>query len=593
MASDKDTSGSKPSATTAGSSTGGKTDGPSSAAKPTAAPSSAASAAKRPVTIDLKPEKVGAKTPEDKSPSAKAGSSPSGASSPSASAAKPSSGSTSSTPGTRPDAAAQKPSASGTSASATSASATSSAGSSTAQAKTGDGKSGASASSAAVSSKPATSGGSKAFSSPPPAPEKTGVGFGGVLAAALFGGVVVLAGAYGLYVSGVLTLETPQARGLQSNVQSAMNRMAGLEQKIDSLGAGSPSDADVGKRLDAVEKRIGALAASSSDESGAALVKEIDALKSSYKILAAKIGSRPAASGGSDEALNALDQRVAAIEGAAGKASSLESDVAKVSDSVTDIGKRLDSVEATAKAAQSAVSTSDVSLKTLAESQARASETLASLSADIRTGAEKQSADLAKIQDQLDAMSKRLAAVEATMGDATAREVAARALSVSALKSAVDSGRPYATELAAVKAGLPKGTDIAALETHASSGVAPVSVLIAEFPEVARAMFSKFSEPERSGDMLDSLLAGARSIIAVRGPGDENGDGPEAVLRRMENAVSSGNLAASLTAYAALPEDAKAVGSDWAARAEARVTVDRLTDAASAEVLNALSRKDS
>ncbi|MBD8877253.1 hypothetical protein IG617_13225 [Labrenzia polysiphoniae] len=414
------------------------------------------------------------------------------------------------------------------------------------------------------------------------------------MVAALIGGAVVLGGAYGLHVSGLLKLQPEQSASLNSDVSDALDRLSGLEQKVESLASTPDAGAGVADRLDGLEQRIEGLAADAPAAASAALETEVSDLKSAFDTLSAQVTSAGTGETGvAPTALTDLEKRVEAAESAAAKTSGIETQIEAVSSSLTDMTTRLENVEATAKAAQTAVSTSDVSLKTLADSQARASETLATLSSDIRTAGEKQTADLAKVREELDALSKRLAAVEATMGDATAREVAARALSVSALKSAVDSGRPYETELAAVKAGLPKDTDLAALEAHAKSGVAPVSVLIAEFPEVARAMFAKFSEPARSGDMLDSLLAGAKSIIAVRGPGDESGTGPDAVLRRMERAVAKGDLAAGLEAFAALPDEAKAVGADWAQRAEARVAIDRLTDAASSEVLNALSRKDS
>ncbi|WP_209004052.1 hypothetical protein [Labrenzia sp. CE80] len=405
---------------------------------------------------------------------------------------------------------------------------------------------------------------------------------------------MVLGGAYGLHVSGLLKLQPEQSESLNSDVSDALNRLSGLEQKVESLASAPDAGAGVTDRLDGLEQRIEGLATEAPAAASTALETEVSDLKSAFDTLSAQVASAGTSETGvAPAALTDLEKRVEVAESAAAKTSGIETQIQAVSSSLTDMTTRLENVEATAKAAQTAVSTSDVSLKTLADSQARASETLATLSSDIRTAGEKQAADLAKVREELDALSKRLAAVEATMGDATAREVAARALSVSALKSAVDSGRPYETELAAVKAGLPKDTDLAALEAHAKSGVAPVSVLIAEFPKVARAMFAKFSEPARSGDMLDSLLAGAKSIIAVRGPGDESGTGPDAVLRRMERAVAKGDLASGLEAYAALPEEAKAVGADWAQRAEARVAIDRLTDAASSEVLNALSRKDS
>ncbi|MEP3665641.1 MAG: hypothetical protein ABJN42_02785, partial [Roseibium sp.] len=299
-------------------------------------------------------------------------------------------------------------------------------------------------------------------------------------------------------------------------MSDALDRLSGLEQKFESLASAPDAGAGVADRLNGLEQRIEGLAAEAPAAASAALETEVSDLKSAFDTLSAQVASAGTGETGIAPAvLTDFEKRVAAAESAAAKTSGIETQIEAVSSSLTDMTTRLENVEATAKAAQTAVSTSDVSLKTLADSQARASETLATLSSDIRTAGEKQAADLAKVREELDALSKRLAAVEATMGDATAREVAARALSVSALKSAVDSGRPYETELAAVKAGLPEDTDLAALEAHAKSGVAPVSVLIAEFPEVARAMFAKFSEPARSGDMLDSLLAGAKSIIAV------------------------------------------------------------------------------
>jgi hypothetical protein len=298
-----------------------------------------------------------------------------------------------------------------------------------------------------------------------------------------------------------------------------------------------------------------------------------------------------------EDRLSKLEGETTASTGEANKLSGsvtgLESEVSALKTQVSDVENRVQNAEATAKAAQTAVSTSDVSLKTLADSQARATETLSSLSADINSVGAANSAALETVRAELDAISKRLQHVESTMGDATAREVAARALSVSALKSAVDSGRPYATELAAVKAGLPSDIDLKALEAHAESGVEPVSVLIAQFPPVARKIYQTFSEPDHSDDVLNSLLASAKSIVAVRGPGDADGTGPEAALRRMENAVSNGNLEGAITAYQDLPDAAKAVGSEWIARAQARVEVDGLTDKASQEVLNALAAKDS
>ncbi|MDN3720954.1 mitofilin family membrane protein [Roseibium salinum] len=102
-----------------------------------------------------------------------------------------------------------------------------------------------------------------------------------------------------------------------------------------------------------------------------------------------------------------------------------------------------------------------------------------------------------------------------------------------------------------------------------------------------------FSKPDPDGDVLDSLLSSARSIVSVRGPGDADGSGPEAALRRMENAVASGDLNGALAAYEMLPGAAQEAGADWATRARARVEVNALTDRATQELLDALAAKDS
>ncbi|MBD1549446.1 hypothetical protein HK439_24575 [Labrenzia aggregata] len=424
----------------------------------------------------------------------------------------------------------------------------------------------------------------------------------------MFGGIVVLSGAYGLHVAGVLNIQGKLDPATSRMLDQAERKIGDLESKLADLSkkaGGNEARALVtglSDRMTALEKSVGEMAKTA----GSDLAPELAQLKSGLAALEAKVDSLPASTGGgagtagTDKAIKGIDDRLAALEKSvsasqklSGTVSGVETSVGDLKTALSDIETRLQNVEATAKAAQTAVSTSDVSLKTLADSQARASETLATLSADIETVSKTGKAGLEDLRSELDGLSKRLAAVEATMGDATAREIAARALSVSALKSAVDSGRPFTTELAAVKAGLPKDTDLAVLEAHAKTGVAPASVLIAEFPAVARKMYAAFSAPDRSGDLLDSFLAGAKSIVAVRGPGDENGTGPEAVLRRMENAVSRGDLAAGLEAYKELPEVAQKAGADWAERAEARVTVDRMTEAASKEVLSMLAGKDS
>ncbi len=446
--------------------------------------------------------------------------------------------------------------------------------------------------------------------------------------AAVIGGVVVLGGGYGLYKAELIRVSPEPNTQLTGALSSAERKIEDLEQQLATVSRNVTGQAS-GDTVEELEAKVTSLEASLKDalpaasaDAGAAVDavrKDIDALREemssivsgsgdgapvNLKPLETRIASLEEASKSQPQVdLQPVEARLAKLEGTAtsttseadkltGSLSGLETQVGDLKSTLGEVETRLKNTEATAKAAQAAVSTSDVSLKTLADSQARAADTLSSLSSDIKAVGAANSAALEDIRAELTTLSARLKQVESTMGDATAREQAARALSVSALKAAVDSGRPYETELAAVKAGLPGDIDLKALEAHATSGVEPVSVLIARFPPVARSIYQTFAEPDRSGDVFDSLLASAKSIVSVRGLGDSDGTGPDAILQRMENAVSGGNLEAALAAYKELPETARAAGADWATRAEARVAVDALTDQASREVLNALAGKD-
>ena len=445
----------------------------------------------------------------------------------------------------------------------------------------------------------------------------------------MIGGVLVLGGGFGLYQAGIVKLTPEQDQEMSRALTAAERKISDLESQLSALGT-TVSGQDVSGALSDLESKVSAVEqslAEAAQSGGADVSGAVDALKQDFDALKADLASGSAASSdGTPVNLAPLETRLSSLEDTVraaapvdlapiesrlseleGGTTAASSETEKLSGSVTDLEgqvkgfetqlpelqTRLQNTEATAKAAQTAVSTSDVSLKTLADSQARATETLSSLSADIQSVGAANNAALEDLRAELDSLSKRLAQVESTMGDATARETAARALSVSALKSAVDSGRPYETELAAVKAGLPADMDLSALETHAKTGVEPVSVLIAQFPNVARSVYQTFAEPDESGDVLQSFLASARSLVAVRGPGNADGTGPDAVLRRMENAVSKGDLSAALAASKDLPQAGQEAAADWTNRAEARVEVDALTDKASQEVLSALAKNDS
>lgn len=387
-------------------------------------------------------------------------------------------------------------------------------------------------------------------------PVKSGVGVGAVIAASVISSAVVLAGVYGLHLAGLLsTKPNPE---LTASLAQSEARIAELETQLSDMPASlsGPQEQMAGQIAD-IEAKIVELSKTAPGALVAVIGRDLKALKASVADLQKATGAGDGA--GIEERLAKLEETSAQTAGAAG----MNGD---------EIKGRLDGVEEDAKSLQEALSTTDDTLKTLAESQL---------------------AGIQVIESELTEVRERVGKIENRIGDAKAQEVAALAVAVSSLKTSVDAGRSYQSELAAVKAVLPDDMDLSALEAHAASGVTPLPQLVAEFPSVARAMFTKIVKPEETSDVLGNLLASAKAIVAVRGPGDDNASGPEATLRRMERAVQAGDLESAVTAFEQLPEPSKVAGAEWAERASARVSVDRLTSTATGKVLAILSKSDS
>ncbi len=188
------------------------------------------------------------------------------------------------------------------------------------------------------------------------------------------------------------------------------------------------------------------------------------------------------------------------------------------------------------------------------------------------------------LQAELDAALARLTAAEAEAQDRAkaaeaATALAARGLALDALLTAVDEGRPFTAELAA----LADPALIDALGSMADAGVPSLETLQADFPDAAREALrlARASDTEAGwgARLVDFLAAqtGARSVTP------RDGDDPDAVLSRAEFALSEGRIPDVLTELQALDPALKAPLDPWIARAEARVTADAALTAARGE----------
>lgn len=171
-----------------------------------------------------------------------------------------------------------------------------------------------------------------------------------------------------------------------------------------------------------------------------------------------------------------------------------------------------------------------------------------------------QEPDLGDLPDRVAAIEAEIGTLQSDVDDAAAT---ARADAQDRLRLAVESGQPYAAELAE----LPDAPD--ALAANAETGIPRADALAADFPPLARASL----RAARADETLDGggIASLAGRFLNARSLEAREGDDPDAILSRAEAALRQGDVPAALDEIGALPEEARAPLGDWIVRARARV----------------------
>ncbi|WP_279478999.1 hypothetical protein [Aureimonas sp. SK2] len=204
--------------------------------------------------------------------------------------------------------------------------------------------------------------------------------------------------------------------------------------------------------------------------------------------------------------------------------------------------------------------------------QAAAEEARAGVSAAQQAAQNAQSA-ANEARSAIDGFGERLSAIE------EANRQAAVALSAAGLKSAIDRGTPFMSELETFAKASGDASAVDPLRNFAASGVPTPSALVARWPEAEGAILDAVRPEVSNEDVGTQVLSGLRSLVQVRPAGSSvapDAPGPQAAVARMDAAVSSGDYAAWLAEWDKLPEAAKTASKDFADDVRARVEADRL-----------------
>lgn len=361
-------------------------------------------------------------------------------------------------------------------------------------------------------------------------------------AAGLIGGLAVLAA----IAWGYLPLSTP----------ADAPDLAPLEKRIAKLEA-SPQTPDNSEALEKLETRLADLDARASETP-----PEMTALADRVAQL--------------ETSLNSMAE--AAKEGGS------VADAAAISQQINDAEKRLDEKLETALAeAMSGAETDTTAIDSLRKDLADVDAKLKAL-----TEAELGSEEAAQLLPEIAVLDERLRKIESTLPqlleavdeDINDTKRATLAIAFANLRAAVDNGRPYAGELAALTQLSPGAGDFGSLLDYEDTGIPTVRALTASFEEAREAALST---QKSTGDtsIIDRLLGSAESLVKIRRIDEAaEGDQPDAVLARAGAKLEQGDLGAAVKEVETLqgaPREAFAKWLDAAhARLDAEVTLQRL-----------------
>jgi hypothetical protein len=190
--------------------------------------------------------------------------------------------------------------------------------------------------------------------------------------------------------------------------------------------------------------------------------------------------------------------------------------------------------------------------------------------------------DLGARIDKLEA--RRAAAAESRSGEALL-------LALGQLRAALDAGRPFGAELAAVRAlaqNQPKlEATLGSLDGAANTGIPGTAALAQRFTQAVAPALLRIAAPAKSDGLGDRILARLRSLVVVHRIGNAN-DPIESAVEKAEAALGHNDLADAVEALAALPPHAQAPAADWLAAARQRLaaagTLDRIAATVTADL---------
>jgi hypothetical protein len=300
---------------------------------------------------------------------------------------------------------------------------------------------------------------------------------------------------------------------------------------------------------------------------------------------------------------NGLAARLAALEAtvqasrpaeslASDRLSGIERDLHSMSQNVDALGRQLQQVAAASNQARQVAEATAQGLPDLRQ-QIAGTTAVATKLAAIETR-------LSAIEGELRSLATRVAAVEganktlsselAKRTEAENRDRAARfATAAAALGAAVEQGRPFTAELAALGSLAPDPKQLAPLEPFAASGVPTQGALAHELAALTPSLVEEAGPREDHGSFLERLQSNAERLVRIR-PLQSSGSDAGGSVMRADAKAAGGDLQGAVADLEQLPAPLRARAAGWIERERARSAALAATRQLAAQALSELSK---
>jgi len=235
-------------------------------------------------------------------------------------------------------------------------------------------------------------------------------------------------------------------------------------------------------------------------------------------------------------------------------------------------------------------------LRELNDKLARSGAVEAQTSEASSEAASHNAAQITALSDRLDALEGGARKLEEGVKDALARRDAQladdralrTAVVAAGLAATVESGAPFAAELAAAQKQAADPTALAPLAPFAATGIGEAAALARELASLEPALRQAAAAPPAVAGFLAKLSANAQRLVRISPLDEAPGDDLPIVITRAEVKAQRGDLKDALAELATLPPPVRAPAQDWIAKAQAREAALAASRAFAGEALAAL-----